>query len=154
MSLLALPGVMLCAADTRCPELALAALRRCMARCGFGRSVLFTDRRVDGEGHAEVEQILFEPLHSSADYSNFIVRGLRDHAHESHVLIGQWDCIGAPWLRSRDSRRMARGLLASGHFHVGRRLLQRRRCSGRRDPHTAMLYAATVFMSSFSSPLE
>ena len=40
---IALPGVTLAAVDTRSPNLALQAMRRCMEGLAFGRCVLLTD---------------------------------------------------------------------------------------------------------------
>ncbi len=91
MNRLQLPGVTLCAADTRAPALALAALRRSMQQIDFGRVVLFGHGAVPAGMPAAVEWLDIGPLRSGAEYSQFILRRLPAHVQTPHVLVTQWD---------------------------------------------------------------
>lgn len=111
--MLALPDVSLLCLDTRHPDLAVQAMRRCLDRAAFGEAVLLTrDGYRSPDPRIRVHAVA--PLHSVADYSAFMVKGLGAHFGGSHVLVVQWDSfildpgawdaafldydyIGAPW---------------------------------------------------------
>lgn len=111
--MLDLEDVTLCCVDTRDPDLAIGALRRCMRGIKYAEVLLFTRRArvlqpTDGIRLIEAE------INSISEYSSFMLRGLVPHLHTSHLLVVQWDgfvidpsrwdrafleCdyIGAPW---------------------------------------------------------
>jgi hypothetical protein len=131
-----LPGVTLLAIDSRTPELALAALRRCCAGLRFASVKLLTDQRLDAP---DVEVVLIPRLADSADYSTRVQRELLPHVDTPHLLIAQWDgfvvdparwddaflawdYLGAPW--GFDGAGTA-GRVGNGGFSLrSRRLLQ------------------------------
>ena len=88
--MLTLPDVTLICADTRTPELAIAAMQRCMALARFGECILFTDPLsfplVPDGIRGEAVQI-----ESVTAYSLFMLRGLNKYINTSHVLVVQWD---------------------------------------------------------------
>jgi hypothetical protein len=110
----ALAQVTLCCIDTRSPELALYAMRRCMQHLSFARCVLISStqaRHLDLDG---IDLVEIAPLKSIDDYSEFVIKRLADQVQTSHVLLIQWDgfvrdarmwsddflkfdYIGAPW---------------------------------------------------------
>ena len=87
---LALPEVTLICVDNRTPELALQALRHCMAQATFGEVVFFTDPALLAQAP---EGIRVEPvaIRSVPEYSDLVLRGLLPHVHTSHCLLVQWD---------------------------------------------------------------
>ena len=112
--MLQLPQVTLCCVDTREPALAIEALQRCRAGVRFGRALLFTDLARVASPVPEGIELLPARIASVADYSAFMLRGLAEHVHGSHVLVVQWDgfvldpaawdpaflaydYLGAPW---------------------------------------------------------
>lgn len=90
VSRLALPEVTLACVDTRTPDLALAAMRHSMAQIDFGRAVLFTDpdRVTDDGSGIDIVPLVIDSVPA---YSEFMLRGLSEHVHTSHVLVVQWD---------------------------------------------------------------
>lgn len=82
-----LSQVTLCAADSSRTALTARALDRCAGGCDFADAVLFTDQ--EARGAFRVQPIA--PLHSQADYSEFVLRRLVEHVSGSHVLVAQWD---------------------------------------------------------------
>ncbi|MEY4564932.1 MAG: hypothetical protein RLZZ618_4209 [Pseudomonadota bacterium] len=117
MTRIELPQVTLCCVDTtaRLPW-ALRAIRRSMAHIDFGDVVLCTDAAsaATHELPAGVRWSEIEPLRGIEAYSHFMLKGLLQHVHTSHVLIIQWDgfvlhpnawrdeflafdYLGAPW---------------------------------------------------------
>lgn len=111
--MLDLPEVTLCCVDTREPALAIGALRRCMAGVHFARVLLFTDRGRLAQAPLGID-VVDVRIHSVAEYSHFMLRGLLPYLHSSHLLVVQWDgyltnpgawdpeflrqdYIGAPW---------------------------------------------------------
>ncbi len=129
--------VTLCCVDTRTPELALYAMRRCMAHLAFARCVLIsTDaaRALDLDG---IELVTIAPLRSIDDYSQYVLKGMAPLLDTSHMLLIQWDgfvrdaqlwtddflafdYIGAPWV----SGELA-GQVGNGGFTLrSRKLLQ------------------------------
>jgi hypothetical protein len=131
-----LPGVTLLAIDTRTPELALAALRRCCAGLRFGAVKLLTDRMLDAP---DVDVVVIPGLADSADYSMRVQRELLPHVDTPHLLIAQWDgfvvdpahwddaflvwdYLGAPWGGDGSGNG---GRVGNGGFSLrSRRLLQ------------------------------
>jgi Protein of unknown function (DUF5672) len=108
-----LDEVTLCCVDTRHVDLALAALRRCMAQLDFA-SVLFFTRRALLSRPIDGIEVVDAEVPSVQAYSEFMLRGLARHVQTSHVLVVQWDgfvrdasrwdpqflefdYIGAPW---------------------------------------------------------
>lgn len=131
--LLHLPQVTLLAVDTRCPALALGALRRSLQHIRFARSLLLTHGadagllpRREAAAQGEIECVDIGPIASSAAYSNLVLGGLLPFVDTSHVLIVQWDgfvldpacwdpaflgCdyLGAPWGRAHDGQFVGNG---------------------------------------------
>lgn len=110
---LQLPDVTLVCVDTRTPELALAAMSRCLAGIRFADALLFTDTARSGAPPAGIRAIDLR-IESVAEYSHFMLRGLATYLRTSHLLVVQWDgfvldpsawqdeflrydYIGAPW---------------------------------------------------------
>jgi Protein of unknown function (DUF5672) len=87
---LALPEVTLACVDTRTPQLALAALQRCMAQVTFARVVLFTDASSEHALPAGVDAVHVS-IRSMAEYSEFMLRGIGGHITTPFVLVVQWD---------------------------------------------------------------
>src|SRR5215813_443474 len=87
-SMLDLPGVTLCCADTAHPDLALRALRISASRARFGRTLFLTDRSTESP---EVEVRSISTLVSRAAYSQFVLKDLAAHIDTPHVLLIQWD---------------------------------------------------------------
>jgi hypothetical protein len=105
-----LQHVTLCAADSIHPVLAARALDISSAHCQFGEALLFSHEAAD----TCARQVVIERLHSKADYSRFMLKGLAQHIHTPWALVVQWDgyvvdpsawrdaffdydYIGAPW---------------------------------------------------------
>lgn len=108
-----LPDVTLCCIDTRDPARALWALQRCMAQIRFAEVLLFTNASLVPSPPADV-RIIDVQVETIEAYSSFMLRGLAQHVHTSHLLVAQWDgfvrdaarwdasfldydYIGAPW---------------------------------------------------------
>jgi Protein of unknown function (DUF5672) len=87
---LALPNVTLACVDTRTPQLALAALERCMAQVSFARVVLFTDTTTQRSFPAGVDDVHVS-ISSMTEYSQFMLRGIAAHITTPFVLVVQWD---------------------------------------------------------------
>ena len=104
-------GTTLVCVDCRNHELAIAALRRSMAQCGFERVLFFTDRAFDLPG---IETVVIPDIASIADYSRFMLKSLGDWIETPHLLVVQYDgfvlngsrwdnafrdydYLGAPW---------------------------------------------------------
>lgn len=88
--MLQLADVTLCCVDTRTPELALAAMARCMAGIRFADAVLFTDAARVPEPPTDV-RVVDVRIDSVPAYSEFMVKGLAPHVRSSHLLVVQWD---------------------------------------------------------------
>lgn len=111
--MLDLPNVSLVCLDTRHPELAVFAMRRCLDQARFGEAVLLTVADyVSPDQRIRVQPVM--RLRSVADYSAFIIKSLGAQVGGSHVLVMQWDSfildaaawdpafldydyLGAPW---------------------------------------------------------
>jgi hypothetical protein len=132
-----LPQVTLCCVDTRTPELALYAMRRCMAHLAFARCVLVSTEAARALDLSGIELVTIAPLRSIDDYSRHVLKGMAPLLHTSHMLLIQWDgfvrdaqlwtddfldfdYIGAPWV----SGELA-GQVGNGGFTLrSRKLLQ------------------------------
>ena len=90
MHRLPLPDLTLVCVDTRTPNLALAALQRCMAQVQFGRVLLFSDPALVPAPPQGIEVVPLA-IDSVAAYSHFMLRGLDAHINTSHLLVVQWD---------------------------------------------------------------
>lgn len=125
--MLNLPQVTLCCVDTRLPDLALGAIRKCMADIQFGNVLLFT-RSEHGliDVPREIKIIELDVIRSVEDYSRFMLKGLGPYLNTSHMLIVQWDgyvmdsamwrddflsvdYIGAVWPQYKDTQRVGNG---------------------------------------------
>lgn len=135
--MLRLPDVTLVCVDTRTPEWALKAMRRCMAAAAFGDAVLFT--AADCRLQDLPAGLRLEPLEiaSTEAYSEFMLKGMLPHIHTSHLLVVQWDgfladpaqwtddflqydYIGAPWRKQAGDLAVGNG----GFSLRSRRLLE------------------------------
>ncbi|MEY8877811.1 MAG: DUF5672 family protein [Leptothrix sp. (in: b-proteobacteria)] len=85
-----LPSLTLVCVDGRHPELALYALQRCMNQIDFGAVVLFSKSGTACPLGVELVSIDGD-IHSSADYSEFMINRLPDHIRTDFVLVVQWD---------------------------------------------------------------
>ena len=135
--MLELPNVTLLCADTANHALALRALERSAERVRFARIALLTDRLPAGvTAPAGIEVVAIPILRSRDDYSQLMIKGLREHVATSHVLVVQWDgyvlnpdawdpaflatdFIGAKWFWHRDGHTVGNG----GFSMRSRRLL-------------------------------
>jgi len=131
-----LPDVTLCCVDTREPELALWALRRCMAQVQFPAVLLFSQSSLVPDPPAGV-RVVDVQVNGIEAYSQFMLRGLAPHVQTSHLLVVQWDgfvrdaamwnpsflqydYIGAPWRDAVDNQAVGNG----GFSLRSRRLLR------------------------------
>jgi len=133
---LRLPQVTLCAAACVNVETTISAMVRCLAQGDFARALLFSDAEgivlPDGIGHVPIPR-----LHSSSDYSRFVLHDMVRWIETSHCLIVQWDgfildagawdaafldfdYIGAPWPQFTDGHDVGNG----GFSLRSRRLMQ------------------------------
>jgi hypothetical protein len=79
--------VTLCAVDCLNPALAVRALKLSAAQCDFADVVLFSDRVVD----TTVTTIAIDPICSTQQYSEFMIRELHRYIQTPWVLVIQWD---------------------------------------------------------------
>lgn len=133
----ALNSVSLLCVDTRTPDLALRAMRRCMAMFDFGEAVLVsTDAAATLLTPEDPIRLAVIPeLRSIADYSHLMLHDTGRFTNCAHVLVVQWDgfivrpelwrdefltCdyIGAPWIHEG-----AEGLVGNGGFSLRSRRL-------------------------------
>jgi len=132
-----LPQVTLCCVDTRTPELALYAMRRCMAHLAFARCVLVSTEAARALDLSGIELVTIDPLQSIDDYSCYVLKGMVSLLTTSHMLLIQWDgfvrdaqlwtddfltfdYIGAPWVSGE-----LNGQVGNGGFTLrSRKLLQ------------------------------
>jgi len=120
-----LPDVTLCCIDTRDPLRALWALQRCMGQIQFAEVLLFSHASLLPSPPAGV-RIVDVRVDTIEAYSQFMLRGLAQHVHTSHLLVAQWDgfvrdaaCwdpsfldydyIGAPWRDVAPERAVGNG---------------------------------------------
>lgn len=125
--MLKLPQVTLCCVDTRLPQMALDAMKICMAQVTFGAALLFTCRDHGlRDVPPEINVIELDSIRSIEDYSHFLLKGMGPYLHTSHMLIVQWDgyvinpsmwrdeylsvdYIGAVWPQFDDGHRVGNG---------------------------------------------
>jgi hypothetical protein len=88
--MLNLPDVTLLCVDTRTPDLAIAAMNRCLAQVRFGGAVLLTDpaQVTDAPPGIHLEPVIVDSIEA---YSLLILRGLLPHVRTTHLLVMQWD---------------------------------------------------------------
>ena len=86
-SVVALPDVTICAADTAFVPLTVRALKRSMDQCTFGDAILFSDQTVDGP----FRSVQIPPMNSVRAYSNFCLYGLPNFIKTPFALVIQWD---------------------------------------------------------------
>ena len=109
--MLDLSAITLLCVETRDPALAHFAIQKCLQQARFGKMVLITDlaklsdRLNDqtsnqAEDQAEdqkvtrfpgVEYVQAPPIKTTKDYSDLLLKGLRQYVVGSHVLVIQWD---------------------------------------------------------------
>lgn len=125
--MLTLPQVTLCCVDTRLPQMAMDAMRICMAQAHFGKALLFTrpQHGLHDVPHG-IEVIEVDTITSIEAYSHFLLKEMRPYLQTSHMLIVQWDgyvidpsmwCddflsvdyIGAVWPQYNDAHRVGNG---------------------------------------------
>lgn len=82
-----LSQVTVCAVDCLNPALAARALKLSALRCDFADVVLFSDRVID----TTVTTVLIEPIRSTREYSEFMLKTLHRHIRTPWVLVIQWD---------------------------------------------------------------
>jgi Protein of unknown function (DUF5672) len=109
-----LDGVSLVCIETRRPQLAMMALKRCMRRIDFRECLLLGSKAGSAHMSDSIEHVAIPPIANVAEYSRFMVRNFGNYFSGSHALLVQWDgfiihpeCwddrfleydyIGAPW---------------------------------------------------------
>lgn len=111
--MLDLSRISLLCLDTRRPDLAEYAIRRCLDRARFGEVKLLThgDYR---SADPRIQVVPVGPIRNRHDYSAFMMKELLPHVGRDHVLVIQWDgfmldagawnpalldydYVGAPW---------------------------------------------------------
>lgn len=111
-----LPDVTLCCVDTRHPQQAQDAMRRCLHDIDFARALFFCSAEWAAAQSPDdpIHHLPIAPLRCIEDYNRFMLLQLREHVTTSHVLVVQWDgfvsnpdlwdpsflswdYIGAPW---------------------------------------------------------
>lgn len=90
--MLDLSAVTLLCVDTRSPELARWAMKRCMSQARFANAVLITElSKVQYLVNDDIEYAQCPDISSTREYSEVMLRGIRPYATGTHVLIVQWD---------------------------------------------------------------
>ncbi len=87
---LALNQVTLCAATSINVGVTIRALEASLEQVDFAACKLFTNEKVTPD-HPAIIVVPITPLHSSAAYSDFMLRHMVDHIDTSHCLVAQWD---------------------------------------------------------------
>lgn len=82
-----LSDITLCAVDSVTPQLAGAALDRCLQQCDFGEALLFSDQAAP----TQARWTSIAALRSIGDYNAFMLRQLLEHVRTPYVLVVQWD---------------------------------------------------------------
>ena len=87
-----LSAVTLLCVDTRSPELALWAMKRCMSHAHFANAVLMTELdKVQHLSNDGIEYVQCPGMSSTREYSEVMLRGIAPYVSGTHVLIVQWD---------------------------------------------------------------
>jgi hypothetical protein len=103
----------------------ISAMRTCQEKVTFGDAVLLTDANV-GDIGSGIRHVAIDRLHSSRDYSAFLLGKIADHVASDHALVVQWDgfildpgqwddgflnfdYIGAPWPQFSDGHQVGNG---------------------------------------------
>ena len=90
--MLDLSAVTLLCVDTRSPELALWAMKRCMSHAHFANAVLMTElAKVQTLSNDGIEYVQCPGMSSTREYSEVMLRGIAPYVSGTHVLIVQWD---------------------------------------------------------------
>lgn len=86
---LSLPNVTLCAVTSQDANIALLALRKCMAQVDFGAAKLISAQALAGV--VDVEIVRVPPIVGIEEYSRFMMKDIGLFIETDHVLIAQWD---------------------------------------------------------------
>ncbi len=89
--MLDLSMVTLLCVDSRSPELATWALKKCLDKARFAKTVLLTDKSKLTTFDSSIEYLTCPPISSTQEYSEFMLRGITPYVTGSHVLVVQWD---------------------------------------------------------------
>ena len=105
--MLDLSAITLLCVETRDPALAHFAIQKCTKQASFGKVVLITDLaklsdRINDQTSNQtedqkvarlqgIEYIQAPPFKTTKDYSDLLLKGLRQYVTGSHVLVIQWD---------------------------------------------------------------
>ena len=89
--MLDLSMVTLLCVDSRSPELATWAIKKCLQNARFAKTVLFTNENKISAFDDNIEYVPCPAISSTREYSEFMLRGITPHVVGSHVLIVQWD---------------------------------------------------------------
>ena len=105
--MLDLSAITLLCVETRDPALAHFAIQKCTKQASFGKVVLITDLaklsdRINDQTSNQtedqkvarlqgIEYIQAPPIKTTKDYSDLLLKGLRQYVTGSHVLVIQWD---------------------------------------------------------------
>ena len=84
-----LKNISLVCIETRFVELALFAIKKSTQNLAFDEIILFSDKKFDVPD--EVTNIIIPSIHSTQEYSEFIVKKLPDYITTDFILIIQWD---------------------------------------------------------------
>lgn len=127
MNKLQLPTVTLVAVTSVNLEATCAALARCLDQVEFADCLFMThENELGSQLPNGVRQVPIEPIHSAAEYSEFLLRRLADKVTTDHVLVIQWDgfildakawhdrfldfdFIGASWPQFNDDHQVGNG---------------------------------------------
>ena len=105
--MLDLSAITLLCVETRDPALAHFAIQKCTKQASFGKVVLITDLaklsdRINDQTSNQtedqkvarlqgIEYIQAPPIKTTKDYSDLLLKGLRQYVTGLHVLVIQWD---------------------------------------------------------------
>ena len=105
--MLDLSAITLLCVETRDPALAHFVIQKCTKQASFGKVVLITDLaklsdRINDQTSNQtedqkvarlqgIEYIQAPPIKTTKDYSDLLLKGLRQYVTGSHVLVIQWD---------------------------------------------------------------
>lgn len=89
--MLNLANVTLLCVETRKPELAHWAINHCLQHAYFSKVVLLTDLNRVVEKVVGIEYIQAPSIHTTKDYSDLLLTGIKQYVQGTHVLVIQWD---------------------------------------------------------------